>query len=187
MKYDMIISGVGGQGALLAAKVLANLAVLNGLDVKLSEVHGMAQRGGSVITHVRMGENVQSPLVSLGEADFVISFEWLEALRAEDYLKEGGKLLALTQEIMPITVITGSAKYPEQVKKDHIVAFDALKLAKQAGNARCVNVVMLGALSNFLPFSEEHWIESLTASIKPKLLQTNIVAFKLGRELNLEK
>ncbi len=187
MKYDIILSGVGGQGALLAAKVLANLASSKQLDVKLSEVHGMAQRGGSVITHVRMADKVMSPLVSIGEADFVIGFEWLEAMRAKNYLKENGKLIASTQEIMPITVITGSAKYPEYIEKDNIIALDALKLAKQAGNARCVNIVMLGVLSNFLPFEFESWIESLTNAIKPKLLDVNIEAFKLGRNYYSEK
>jgi indolepyruvate ferredoxin oxidoreductase beta subunit len=187
MKYDIILSGVGGQGALLAAKVLANLAASKQLDIKMSEVHGMAQRGGSVITHVRMAEKVMSPLISIGEADFVIGFEWLEALRALDYLKEDGKMIASTQEIMPITVITGSAEYPENIEKDNIIALDALKLAKQAGNARCVNIVMLGVLSNFLPFDLESWISSLSAAIKPKMLDVNIEAFKLGRSYYLNK
>ena len=180
MKYDMILSGVGGQGTLLAAKILASLAVQAELDVKLSEIHGMAQRGGSVITHVRMGENVHAPVISLGSADFVLAFEWLEALRAAPYLKENGVLIASNQKIMPITVITGSGEYLDYVHDALLI--DALKLANKAGNARCVNTVMLGALSCYLPFSEEAWAKSFKECVKPQFLDVNTRAYKLGRQ-----
>jgi len=180
MKYDMILSGVGGQGTLLAAKILASLAVQSGLDVKLSEIHGMAQRGGSVITHVRMGKNVHAPVISIGSADFVLAFEWLEALRATPYLKEDGVLIASNQKIMPITVITGSGDYPSY--DNNALLIDALELAKKAGNARCANTVMLGALSCYLPFSEEAWAKSFKECIKPQFLEVNTRAYELGRQ-----
>ena len=180
-KTNIIIVGVGGQGILLTSKILGYLALKMGEEVKVSEVHGMSQRGGSVITHVRIGEDIHSPLVDPGEADFVLSFEKLEALRAEYFLKEGGVLISNTQEILPMPVITGAAQYPEkapETKKN--VMLDALALAEEAGSSRAVNIVLLGVLARFLDWPEESWEDAIAASVPPKTLEINLRAFRAG-------
>lgn len=184
---SIMIVGVGGQGSLLASRLLGNILLGAGYDVKVSEVHGMSQRGGSVVTYVKYGDKVYSPVVNEGEADIVISFELCEAARALPYLKRDGKLIINTQQIDPIPVITGAAEYPQdivaklQAAGADVFAFDALTLAEQAGSAKATNVVLIGAMSNILPFSEEEWDRVIETTVPPKFLQLNKTAFALGR------
>ena len=187
---NIVIVGVGGQGTLLASKILGSLALEHGYDVRVSEVHGMSQRGGSVVTFVRMSaeEPVYSTLVEQEQADVVLSFEKLEALRALPYVKPGtGVMIVNTQEISPMPVITGVAEYPadalEQVKAQapRSVALDATQIAAECGTAKAANVVLLGVLSNSLPFSEEAWHGALQKLVKPKFLDMNLAAFARGR------
>lgn len=185
--FNLIIVGVGGQGTLLASKILGYLALQEGLDVKVSEVHGMAQRGGSVITHVRVGSHVHSPLVTEGTADFLMSFEALEAARAMAFLKPGGTLIVNTQQILPMPVISGVAEYPEAPlscfsETCTVCGTDALGMAVSCGNQRAVNMVLMGMLSRHLSWSEEAWREAIAASVKPATLEANLAAFTLGRE-----
>ncbi len=153
---SIMIVGVGGQGTLLASKILGSLFVAQGYDVKVSEVHGMSQRGGSVVTYVRYGEKVYSPVVDMGEADYILSFEILEAARWIGHLRTGGTLITNTQPTPPMPVITGAAEYPEDIasklsQKANVIALDALPIAEQAGSAKAVNVVLLGVLSRQKP------------------------------------
>lgn len=183
--FDLVIVGVGGQGTLLSSKILGDAALRTGCEVKVSEVHGMAQRGGSVITHVRVGEQVHAPLVSLGQADYVVAFEALEAARAADFLKKDGVLIVNTQEIWPMPVIMGNVAYPENclapIAASHQVkAMDALGMAIASGSQRAVNLVLLGALSKYLPWSEDVWEAAITACVPPKTLAVNLAAFKAG-------
>lgn len=171
MNGNIIIVGVGGQGILLTSKILGYLALKMGKDIKVSEVHGMSQRGGSVITHVRIADRVDSPLVDACQADYVLSFEMLEALRAEGFLKENGVLITNTQRMLPMPVISGKAKYPEdQPTCKNTVALDALSLARDAGSARSVNIVLLGVLSAFSEWPEEEWEGAIAACVPPKTL-----------------
>ena len=183
--FNLVIVGVGGQGTLLASKILGRLAMDAGLNVKVSEVHGMSQRGGSVITHVRVGEEVRAPLVSVGEADFLLAFEALEAARAKEYLRPDGVLIANTQEIAPMPVVTGTVSYPVNplgvFESQTVEAVDALALAKAAGNQKVVNLVLLGMLSGHLEFTRKAWEEAITLCLPPKLLPVNLRAFELGR------
>lgn len=189
MNTNILIVGVGGQGTLLASVLLGNLALMNGYDVKLSEVHGMSQRGGSVVTHVKISdETVNSPLIEKGEADIILAFEELEAYRWLPYLKEGGAVYMNTQQILPMPVVLKQAEYPKDVmgtlnsEADNIKAFDAQAIALECGSVKAVNVVLLGAASNTLPFSEEAWIEVIEKFVKPKFVELNKVAFAKGRE-----
>ena len=180
-KTNIIIVGVGGQGILLTSKILGYLALEMGEGVKVSEVHGMSQRGGSVITHVRIGQDVHSPLVDPGEADFVLSFEKLEALRAEYYLRDGGVLISNTQQILPMPVIMGNAEYPGKAPETkNAVLLDALALAESAGSARAVNIVLLGVLARFMEWPQEKWESAIEACVPPKTLETNLRAFRAG-------
>lgn len=184
---NLMIVGVGGQGTLLASRILGHLFMKNGFDVKISEVHGMSQRGGSVVTYVKYGEKVYSPTVEQGEADYILAFEGLEAARALPYLKKTGKMIANTQRIDPMPVITGAAQYPGQIMENirkqgcNLFDFDALSLAEQAGSSKAVNVVLIGYLSNFLPFGEDQWMESIASCVKPQFVEMNQKAFTLGR------
>ena len=182
--FDLIVVGVGGQGTLLASKILGQLAIEAGWGVKLSEVHGMSQRGGSVVTHVRLGNEIHAPLVSEGEADFLLGFEALEAARAAVFVKPGGTAIMNTQRILPMPVITGTAVYPEDPQQwlsgCKIKAVDALAMAIEAGNAKAVNLVLLGILSQYLPFPKETWIEAIKTCVPPKILQVNLDAFEKG-------
>ena len=186
-KLDIMIVGVGGQGSLLASKLLGHILVKNGYDVKVSEVHGMSQRGGSVVTYVRCGEKVYSPLLSEGEADFIVSFEKLEAARHAPMLKKGGTIVVNTQQIDPMPVITGAAVYPEGIlgelkaKGVHVDELDALSLAKDAGSVKAVNIVLMGRLSKYFPFDEEMWLAAIEETVAPKFVEMNKKAFKLGR------
>lgn len=189
-KTNILIVGVGGQGTLLASVLLGNLALSKGYDVKLSEVHGMSQRGGSVVTHVKISEEtVNSPLIEEGDADVIIAFEELEAYRWLPYLKKGGTMYVNTQQILPMPVIIGQAEYPQNIqevlaaKADRVKAFDALEIAEKCGSSKAVNVVLLGAASNDLPFDEESWIKVIEENVKPKFVELNKKAFGLGRNI----
>ncbi|MBR4153141.1 MAG: indolepyruvate oxidoreductase subunit beta [Selenomonadaceae bacterium] len=184
---NIIIVGVGGQGSLLASKILGHLLLNEGFDVKVSEVHGMSQRGGSVITYVRFGDKVYSPVVDKGQADFIVSFEILETARWLSCLKKDGQIVTNTQQIDPMPVITGAATYPENLvekirdKGIKIDAMDCLTLARQAGSQKAVNIVLLGRLSNYFNISETAWQNSLKANVPPKFLDINQKAFALGK------
>ncbi len=187
MVKNIMIVGVGGQGALLASKTLGQVLLDAGYDVKVSEVHGMSQRGGSVVTYVRYGDKVYSPIIDKGEADFIVSFEMLEAARYVDYLKKDGQIVVNTQQIDPMPVITGAAKYPENLEKTmqaagiKVDAVDCLSLAEQAGTAKSVNIVLMGRLSRYMDFAEEAWIKAIEKLVKPQFLEMNKKAFVLGR------
>ena len=185
---NVMIVGVGGQGSLLASKLLGRLLLTKGYDIKVSEVHGMSQRGGSVVTYVRFGEKVYSPIIDKGEADFIVSFELLEAARWTEYLKSGGKIVANTQQINPMPVITGAAEYPENLVQKitaagmDLDAIDALKLAEEAGSSKAVNIVLMGRLSRYFDFTLDEWMEAIEKSVPAKFLELNKKAFMLGRE-----
>ncbi len=183
---NIVIVGVGGQGTLLASRILGHVATVQGFDVKVSEVHGMSQRGGSVVTYVKYGEKVNSPIVSNGDADILLAFEQLEAYRSLSYLKRGGKLLVNTQKTDPMPVITGAAEYPQDIlgkienKGIAITAIDALSLARQAGNEKAVNVVLIGALAANSDISKDAFIDAINKTVPPKFLEINLKAFELG-------
>lgn len=185
---NIMIVGVGGQGSLLASKLLGNLLEGEGYDVKVSEVHGMSQRGGSVVTYVRFGEKVYSPIIDKGEADFIVAFEKIEAARYASYLKVGGKIIVNTQEIDPMPVITGVAEYPhgalETLSSLGILvdAIDALTPATEAGSPKAVNIVLMGRLSKYMDIPEEKWTAAIQKSVAPKFVDMNLRAFALGRK-----
>ena len=186
---NVMIVGVGGQGSLLASKLLGKLLLTKGYDIKVSEVHGMSQRGGSVVTYVRFGDKVYSPIIDKGEADFIVSFEMLEAARYTEFLKPNGKIIANTQQINPMPVITGAVEYPAELSEKikaagiDLVAVDALSLAEQAGSSKAVNIVLMGILSKYFDFSEDEWNKAIESSVPPKFLELNKKAFALGREI----
>ncbi|MBR6779677.1 MAG: indolepyruvate oxidoreductase subunit beta [Clostridia bacterium] len=183
---SIMIVGVGGQGSLLASRVLGNLLVDEGYDVKVSEVHGMSQRGGSVVTYVRFGDKVASPIVEDGEADFIISFEKIEAARWAKCLKKDGKIIVNTQEIDPMPVITGVAQYPHDVLNElkdsgaFVDELDALSLAEQAGSSKAVNIVLMGRLAKYFHIEYEKWIHQIEKLVAPKFVELNKKAFALG-------
>lgn len=183
---SLMIVGVGGQGTLLASKLLGRLLVSEDYDVKVSEVHGMSQRGGSVVTYVRFGEKVYSPIVERGEADYIISFEKAEAARWLPFLKKGGKMIVNTQQIDPMPVIIGAAEYPENVIEEMIAlgvdidAIDALTPALEAGSAKAVNIVLMGRLARHFDIPREKWTAAIEQSVAPKFVEMNEKAFALG-------
>lgn len=190
MTTNVMIVGVGGQGSLLASKLLGHVLLAKGYDVKVSEVHGMSQRGGSVVTYVRFGDKVYSPIIDKGEADYIIAFESLEAARYMEYLKPGGQVIVNAQEIDPMPVITGAMEYPkglvEQMEQAgaKVDSFDALKLALEAGSAKAANIVLMGRFSKyFTDVSEEDWLASVKACVPAKFLELNEKAFLAGREV----
>ncbi len=185
---NIIICGVGGQGIILASNVLCHTAFLEGFDVKKSEVHGMAQRGGTVITHVKYGSKVYSPLIAEGTADFLLAFEKLEALRYSHYLKDKGVAMVNDREIPPMSVLIGAAAYPADIPKQlskqyrvHLVA--AEKIAHDMGNVRVVNIVLLGVLARALQFTTGSWERAIRSNVKERYVDLNISAFHKGREL----
>ena len=184
---NMMIVGVGGQGTLLASKLLGRLLLSKGYDVKVSEVHGMSQRGGSVVTYVRWGDRVCSPIIDKGQADCVLSFELLEAARYTEYVKPGGRIIVNSQQINPMPVIAGAAAYPENLVEKlgtldiHVDAFDALSLAEEAGNSKAVNLVLMGRLARHFDFTKEEWMDAIEHSVPPKFLELNKKAFALGQ------
>ena len=184
---SVMIVGVGGQGSLLASKLMGKVLLAQGFDVKVSEVHGMSQRGGSVVTYVKYGDKVYSPVIEKGEADAIISFEQLEGARWLSYLKKGGKLIVSTQKTDPMPVITGVAKYPEEIiekiKAENIdvIAVDALSLAEGLGNAKASNVVIMGVVSKILDFEDKYWQKAIEECVPAKFLELNKKAFELGK------
>lgn len=186
---NIMIVGVGGQGTLLASRILGNVAIDQGFDVKMSEVHGMSQRGGSVVTYVKYGEKVYSPIVSEGEADIILAFEQLEAFRYLKYLKKDGQLLMNTQTIAPMPVITGAFTYPQDIVKKmkeqgaKIIAVDALSAAVEAGNSKAVNVVLIGLLASAMDIPKDVWLKVIEQTVPPKFLEINLKAFELGFNL----
>ena len=185
---NIMIVGVGGQGSLLASKLLGRLLVDEGYDVKVSEVHGMSQRGGSVVTYVKFGDKVFSPIIDEGEADFIVSFEKLEAARYIKDLKKDGTVIVNTQQIDPMPVITGAAEYPEALVEKlnasgaKVDALDCVKLAEEAGSVKAVNLVLMGRLSHYFDLPEEAWMKALEANVPEKFLELNKKAFALGRD-----
>ncbi|MBE6687920.1 MAG: indolepyruvate oxidoreductase subunit beta [Ruminococcaceae bacterium] len=186
MIKNIMIVGVGGQGSLLASRIVGNAAMALGYDVKVSEVHGMSQRGGSVVTYVRYGDKVHSPVIGQGEADIILSFEQLEAARWLSYLKKDGVLITSTQKVMPMPVITGAVGYPDEIiskiegKNIKVVAVDALKKAEEAGSIKAVNVVLIGLMAHYSDFTKEQLLEALEKSVPQKLLDVNLKAFESG-------
>ena len=185
---NIMIVGVGGQGTLLASKMLGYILLQQGYDVKVSEVHGMSQRGGSVVTYVRYGEQVYSPVIDKGEADIIISFELLEAARWLEYLKPGGQIIVNTQEMEPMPVIIGAAAYPENIVEKmqaagaKVDARDFLAAANEAGSSKAVNIALMGRFSKYFPeIPEEEWQKAIEANVPPKFLELNRKAFELGK------
>ncbi len=185
---NIMIVGVGGQGSLLASKLLGQLLIQEGYDVKVSEVHGMSQRGGSVVTYVRYGDAVASPVIDEGEADYIVSFEILEAARWLSFLSPEGQIVTNTQQIEPMPVITGAAKYPEGLVEKmsalgvKVDAVDCLAIAQEAGSVKAVNIVLMGRLSTYFDLAEEAWLRALEAVVPPKFLELNKKAFAMGRK-----
>lgn len=186
---SILIVGVGGQGTLLASRILGNVMVARGYDVKVSEVHGMSQRGGSVVTYVRFGEEVHSPIITEGEADIILAFEELEAYRWMPYLKEGGKYIVNTQQMMPMPVITGAAEYPEGMLEEmqkhcaNITAVDALGIAVECGNAKAANSVLIGVLARHTDIDKQVWTDAVKNTVPEKFRDLNIEAFNRGYDL----
>ncbi|MGB9668423.1 MAG: indolepyruvate oxidoreductase subunit beta [Thermosulfidibacteraceae bacterium] len=186
MKFDLVIVGVGGQGVLLASEILSEVALSKGYDVKKSEIHGMAQRGGSVFSFVRIGEKVYSPIIPLGSADLMLAFEELEALRYVQYLKPSARVILNRQRIMPITVLSGEAKYPNDVFErliEHfeVYSIEGLALAKELKDARLTNVILLGYLaSRFLPWEKNIWLKVLLERVPERFREQNLRAFEVG-------
>ena len=185
---NIMIVGVGGQGSLLASKTLGSLLLAEGYDVKVSEVHGMSQRGGSVVTYVRYGNKVYSPVIDKGEADYIVSFELLEAARWLPFLKKDGHIVTNIQQIDPMPVITGAAEYPEDLVRKlkdngaNVDAIDCVKLAEEAGSVKAVNMVLMGRLSHYFDLPEEAWMAALQKNVPEKFMELNKKAFALGRD-----
>lgn len=185
---SIMIVGVGGQGTLLASRLLGSALVESGFEVKVSEIHGMSQRGGSVVTYVKYGDEVNSPTIEAGEADIILAFEKLEALRWLIFLKPDGKLIVNDQCIDPMPVITGVAKYPQNVTQAieeagaSIIEIDALSLALKAGSAKAVNVVLIGAMASHMDIDYETWTGAIKNTVPEKFLDMNLEAFRLGYE-----
>jgi indolepyruvate ferredoxin oxidoreductase beta subunit len=185
-KLNIMIVGVGGQGTLLASRILGAIAFKMNYDVKVSEVHGMSQRGGSVVTYIKFGPKIYSPLIEKGEADIILAFEKLEALRWAEYLKNDGMMIINEQEIDPMPVITGAAKYPSDIinlikqRYKNIFALDALHIAKECGNLKAVNIVLLGVMAAKTAIAKEVWDEAVRETVPAKVLDVNIKAFNAG-------
>ena len=183
---SIMIVGVGGQGTLLSSRLLGAVLTAKGYDVKVSEVHGMSQRGGSVVTYVKYGDEVYSPIIEKGEADYILSFEQLEAARWLPFLKQGGKLIVNSQKIDPMPVVIGAAEYPQGVIETigatgaDITSIDALSLAVEAGSSKAVNVVLMGVLASKTDIAYDTWVDAVKATVPAKFLELNLKAFDLG-------
>ena len=186
MTKNIMIVGVGGQGSLLASRILGNAVLLQNYDVKVSEVHGMSQRGGSVVTYVKYGDKVASPVICKGEADVIMSFELLEAARWLPYLKKDGVIITNTQQINPMPVVTGAAEYPAELVEKmksagaKVIAADALAIAREAGSEKAVNVALIGMAAHALGIDDETLREAVRISVPEKFLELNLKAFDLG-------
>lgn len=184
-EMNIMVVGVGGQGTLLTSRIIGKTALSCGFDVKLSEVHGMAQRGGSVVTFVRFGEKVREPVVEEGNADILISFEQLEALRYSHFLKKDGKIIVNDCKIEPMTVVTGAAEYPENIietlkEKHDVTVIDGISAAKELGNPKVLNSVVLGAAARKIGFTKEEWISVIEKTVPVKTVDINVKAFLKG-------
>ena len=182
---NIMIVGVGGQGTLLTSRILGGIITKSGYDVKLSEVHGMAQRGGSVVTFVRYGDCVAEPIVEEGQADVLIAFERLETLRYAHFLKKDGVIIVNDQRIDPITVVTGAAQYPdniiENLKKEYkVIDVDAMDEAKKLGNAKVFNTIIVGVAAKRMDFDKDKWLEVIESTVPPKTVEINKAAFEAG-------
>ena len=185
---NIMIVGVGGQGTLLTSRILGGLAIEGGYDVKLSEVHGMAQRGGSVVTFVRYGEEVAEPIVEEGQADVIIAFEKLEALRYSHFLKPEGALIVNDWRIDPMPVISGAAAYPEGIiedlkQKHRVYSVNATEESRKLGNPRVFNLIVLGVAAQHMDFTKEQWYKVIENTVPPKTIEINKKAFDLGYQL----
>ncbi len=185
MTKNIMIVGVGGQGTLLTSRIIGKAALAEGLDVKISEVHGMAQRGGSVVTFVRFGDAVSEPVVEEGQADVIIAFERLEALRYAHFLKKDGVLVVNDCRIDPMTVVIGAKTYPEGIldtlKKDHCVcSIDGQEIALELGNSKVLNSVVLGYAASFIGFDEQVWLDTVAKTVPQKTVEINKEAFLRG-------
>jgi len=185
---NIIIAGVGGQGTLLASRILGQIAREAGRDVKISEVHGMAQRGGSVVTFVRYGDEVAEPIVEVGHGDILIGFERLEALRYAHFLKKDGTLIVNDQRINPMTVLTGMETYPEGIIEDlrachNTIVVDAMKKAKEIGNPKVFNSVIIGVLAKCMDFARDEWYSAIKGTVPAKTVDQNLMAFDAGYDL----
>ncbi|MGI6362012.1 MAG: indolepyruvate oxidoreductase subunit beta [Bacillota bacterium] len=185
---NVLIVGVGGQGTILSGRIISEVVLAAGLDVKVSEIHGMSQRGGSVITQVRFGEKVWSPIIPNAQADVMIAFEKLEALRSLNWMSPDGQVIVNDRELYPMPVISGAMEYPADIKErvfaktDKAIFLDALSMAVEAGNPKSLNLVLLGCLSMYMSFSQEAWERAIAAVVKPHFLEVNLKAFSMGRE-----
>lgn len=187
MTKNIMIVGVGGQGTLLTSRIIGKAALAAGFDVKISEVHGMAQRGGSVVTFVRFGEKVCEPIVEEGQADVIVAFERLEALRYAHFLKQDGVIVVNDCRIDPMTVVIGAKEYPEQILEDlekqhSIYAIDGQRIALELGNSKVLNSVVLGRAASFIGFDQQLWLDTVAATVPPKTVQINKTAFLKGYE-----
>lgn len=185
---NIMIVGVGGQGTLLTSRILGGVPLAAGYDVKLSEVHGMAQRGGSVVTYVRYGKSVSEPIVEEGQADVLIAFEKLEAMRYVHFLKKDGVLIINDQAIDPITVVTGAAEYPENIiptlsQRCNVLAVDAAAEAKKLGNSRVFNTIIVGVAAKHMDFEKDVWLDVISKVVPPKTVALNLAAFEVGYSL----
>jgi len=190
MTKNIMIVGVGGQGTLLTSRIIGKAAIEMGYDVKISEVHGMAQRGGSVVTFVRFGEKVNEPVVEEGQADVIIAFERLEALRYAHFLKKDGVLVVNDCRIDPMTVVIGAKEYPQNIleglkERHNVYAIDGQKIALELGNSKVLNSVVLGYAAPFVGFDKQVWLDTISATVPPKTIEINKKAFELGYNANL--
>jgi len=187
---SVLLCGVGGQGVLVASDILIDVAMNSGYDVKKSEVHGMAQRGGSVVSQVRFGDKIYSPLIGQGSADILLAFEKMETLRYLEYLKNDGIIIYNDQQITPLSVYFSDIEYPENIleqckqKSQHVTSLDAIHVAENLGNPRVLNSIMLGALSNHLSFDKETWLDVVSRRVPKKTIDINRNAFSEGRKLS---
>lgn len=186
---NIMIVGVGGQGTLLTSRILGGITINAGYDVKLSEVHGMAQRGGSVVTFIRYGEKVTEPIVEEGQADLLIAFERLEAMRYSHFLKKTGVLIVNDQRIDPMPVVIGSAEYPENIiedlQKEHrVLRVDAMAEAKKLGNPKVFNIIVLGIAASHMDFTKDDWLSVIENTVPPKTIDINKKAFLIGYEMH---
>ncbi len=186
---NILLTGVGGQGILLASRIISTVAMRAGLDVKSADVHGMAQRGGSVTSQIRIGEHVFSPIIPEGAVDFLVALEKLEALRYAHFIRDNAKVLVNSQVITPVSVSMGASTYPpdidEQIaqKFSNLYTLDCIDIAKRLGNTRVSNTLLLGALSSWLPFDEEQWLSVIRDLVKDRFVDINIQAFQHGKEM----
>jgi len=189
MSFNILMFGVGGQGTVLSSDIVCEVALESGYDAKKSEIHGMAQRGGSVVSHVRIDKKVYSPVIPFGEADIMVSFEYMEFLRYMEYVKSDTLLVLNTNKIFPPGVLSGKEEYPEKIIKQKLKLFknvsqiDALKIAEESGNIKVAGMAVVGALAKMLPFEKDVWKNVIKSKVPPKTIESNIKAFEIGSNI----